>query len=55
MTTEVIINAHCSEDTEVKITIGGDGEPQTITLRNGETHTESAYGSKMIIVKEVQK
>lgn len=51
MTTSVIVEAHCSEDTEVQVVIG----VKTVTLQNGEKHQDYVHGDKEITVREVKK
>ncbi len=56
MTTEIIVNAHCGSDKEVKIKITGENQPEEIILQDGESNNSLyVYDDREISVKEVKK
>jgi len=56
MTTEIIVNAHCVEEKEVKVLTIEDGKKQDeITLQDGESESFYVYDGREISVKEVEK
>lgn len=55
MTTTVKIEAHCSDNEEVHVTLTDTGLAETSVLQNGETKEIYAYGSRIITVKEINK
>lgn len=61
MTTTVIVQAHVSEDKEVKVTITDDctdkgcAAVEEITLQDGESTERHVYDGREIVVKEVLK
>ncbi len=56
MTTNVIVNAHCSDTKEVKVSITDNGDSvEEITLQDGESVDRCVYDGLEISVKEVEK
>jgi hypothetical protein len=59
MTTEIIVNAHCGEDKEVKIEIKDTAfvhGPEVTILQDGESSNSLyVYDDREISVKEVKK
>lgn len=56
MTTNVIVNAHCANDKEVKIRITDTGElAKEITLQDGESIEQVVYDDLVISVWEEEK
>jgi hypothetical protein len=53
MTTQIIVNAHCGSNKEVKIKTTGEEE---VTLQDGETKDDLyVYDDREISIKEVEK
>lgn len=55
MTTKVVIEAHCADDTEVVVTVheGDTGiDPLRIALQSGETKELYVYGGRTVTVSE---
>lgn len=58
MTTEIIVNAHCSDDKEVKVRIESkdfEHGPEITTLQNNDSQTFYAHDDRDVSVKEVEK
>lgn len=57
MTTEIIVQARCADDTEVKITVSEKGaEDEVITLQNNQDQRSIfVYDDKVVTIKEVKK
>lgn len=63
MTTTVIVEAHCPDDTEVvfgltirPLTDGDDEDlAEVAVLQNGERHTKSVYADSVAVVYEREK
>lgn len=56
MTTRITIEAHCADDTEVKIIISDtEADTEHVTLQDGETKEYYVYDARQINVFEVEK
>lgn len=56
MTTKVIVEACCGDDTEVNVIIKDNGSLlEIVSLQDGESTEQYVYDSREIIVKEVKK
>ena len=57
MTTNVKIDAHCSESVEVVVTVsdGGDDSPLELILQDGESSEQYVYHDRVITVMEREK
>ena len=56
MTTTVRIEAHCSPETEVHVTIEDNGNPvESFHMKDGATVEKYVYDERVIRVKEVPK
>lgn len=55
MTTTVKIDAHCSDDKEVHVSISDARGDEALILQNGESGEVYAYDDRVISVKEVEK
>lgn len=56
MTTKVIVEACCGDDTEVKVVIKDNGSLlEIVSLQDGENTEQYVYDDREIIVKEIKK
>lgn len=55
MTTTVKIEAHCSSDKEVFVSVADGGSGETFVLQDGESAERYAYDDREITVKERSK
>ncbi|WP_278366904.1 hypothetical protein [Marinobacter salarius] len=55
MTTNVTIQAHCSDDKEVVVSMQDGSYGETHVLQNGEEQTLYAFDDRVISVKERAK
>lgn len=56
MTTEIIVNAHCSDDTEVVISTYEEEEKiDEIVIKNGDSESFYVYDEKIIQIKEQEQ
>jgi len=55
MTTNITIQAHCSDDKEVIVTLIQGHEKEHTTLQDGESHEVAVFDDRLVTVKESPK